>query len=181
MIDCKLLLAGLGGQGVVFLSRLISQAALLNGDSFITYESHGMAMRGGSVTSQVKIGNYRSPLIGRGQADLLLVLAAPEYLRNRHLLQENGQALINSPLAARLLPARDCCAATEIAVKNGLPQAANLVFAGWLAEHPAFPYDFTLLCETVRSLASPPPLEAANLKALDLGRRSGAKSTPPGR
>ncbi|MBN2706864.1 MAG: 2-oxoacid:acceptor oxidoreductase family protein [Deltaproteobacteria bacterium] len=181
MIDCRLLIAGLGGQGVVFLSRLISQAALLNGDSFITYESHGMAMRGGSVTSQVKIGNYRSPLIGLGQANLLLVLAAPEYLRNRHLLQENGQALINSPPAAWLLPAADCCAATEIALRNGLPQAANLVFAGWLAGHPAFPYDFTLLCETLKSMAFPPALEAANLKALALGRQSGDKSAAPDR
>ena len=96
MTDCKLIIAGLGGQGVVFLSRLIGQTALLAGDDFITYESHGMAMRGGSVSSQVKIGDYNSPLIGTESADILLVLAPGEYERNQHFLRSGGLALVNS-------------------------------------------------------------------------------------
>ena len=171
MTDCKLLIAGLGGQGVVFLSRLISQAALLAGDDFITYESHGMAMRGGSVTSQVKIGNYNSPLIGHDSADILLVLAAGEYERNRHFVRPGGTCLVNSKQALAGLPPESLLKATTIAVDNGLPKAVNLVFSGWAAQHQAFPYSFELMQEAVKTMAVSPAIETANLKALEIGRQ----------
>ncbi len=170
MTDCKLLIAGLGGQGVVFLSRLISQAALLAGDDFITYESHGMAMRGGSVTSQVKIGNYNSPLIGHDSADILLVLAEGEYERNRHFIRSGGTCLVNSNQLVAGLPQKNLLSATAIAVNNGLPKAVNLVFSGWAAQHQAFPYSFELMQEAVRAMAVSPAIETANLKALEIGR-----------
>ena len=171
MTDCKLLIAGLGGQGVVFLSRLISQAALLAGDNFITYESHGMAMRGGSVTSQVKIGNYRSPLIGHGSADILLVLADGEYERNQIFVRPGGTCLVNSrqPLAG--LAPENLLSATEIAGDHGLSKAVNLVFSGWAAQHQAFPYSFAQMQEAVKAMAVSPAIETANLKALEIGRQ----------
>ena len=171
MTDCKLLIAGLGGQGVVFLSRLISQAALLAGDDFITYESHGMAMRGGSVTSQVKIGNYRSPLIGFDSADILLVLAAGEYERNRHFVRPGGACLVNSDQPLAGLSQNSLLAATAIAVNNNLPKAVNLVFSGWAAQHQAFPYSFELMQEAVKTMAVSPAIETVNLKALEIGRQ----------
>ena len=171
MTDCKLMIAGLGGQGVVFLSRLISQAALLAGDDFITYESHGMAMRGGSVTSQVKIGNYNSPLIGHDSADILLVLAAGEYERNRHFVRPGGTCLVNSKQALADLPPECLPKATTIAVDNNLPKAVNLVFSGWAAQHQAFPYSFELMQEAVKTMAVSPAIETANLKALEIGRQ----------
>ncbi len=171
MTDCKLLIAGLGGQGVVFLSRLISQAALLAGDDFITYESHGMAMRGGSVTSQVKIGNYRSPLIGLDSADILLVLAGGEYKRNQHFVRPGGTCLVNSDQLFADLPQNNLLAATAIAVNNKLPKAVNLVFSGWATQHHAFPYSFELMQEAVKTMAVSPAIETANLKALEIGRQ----------
>ena len=171
MTDCKLLIAGLGGQGVVFLSRLISQAALLAGDNFITYESHGMAMRGGSVTSQVKIGNYRSPLVGLDSADILLVLAAGEYERNRHFLRPGGTCLANSDQPLADLPQENLMGATTVAVNHNLPKAVNLVFSGWAAQHQAFPYSFELMQEAVKTMAVSPSIETANLKALEIGRQ----------
>ncbi|MEA3348982.1 MAG: 2-oxoacid:acceptor oxidoreductase family protein [Pseudomonadota bacterium] len=171
MTDCKLLIAGLGGQGVVFLSRLISQAALLAGDNFITYESHGMAMRGGSVTSQVKIGNYRSPLIGLDSADILLVLAAGEYERNRHFVRPGGICLVNSDQPLADLPRENLLEATSIAVNHDLPKAVNLILCGWAAQHPAFPYSLELMQEAVKTMAVSPKIETANLKALELGRQ----------
>ena len=165
------MIAGLGGQGVVFLSRLISQAALLAGDDFITYESHGMAMRGGSVTSQVKIGNYNSPLIGHDSADILLVLAAGEYERNRHFVRPGGTCLVNSKQALADLPPECLLKATTIAVDNNLPKAVNLVFSGWAAQHQAFPYSFELMQEAVKTMAVSPAIETANLKALEIGRQ----------
>ncbi|MCK5916637.1 MAG: 2-oxoacid:acceptor oxidoreductase family protein, partial [Deltaproteobacteria bacterium] len=118
MTDCKLIIAGLGGQGVVFLSRLIGQTALLAGDDFITYESHGMAMRGGSVSSQVKIGKYNSPLIGAGTADILLVLAPGEYERNQHFLKPGGLALVNSATSFKGLAQENIVNATTLAVTH---------------------------------------------------------------
>ena len=171
MTDCKLLIAGLGGQGVVFLSRLISQAALLAGDDFITYESHGMAMRGGSVTSQVKIGNYRSPLIGLDSADILLVLAADEYERNRQFVRPGGTCLVNSKQPLAGLPQENLLEATAIAVDHGLPRAANLVLSGWAAQHQAFPYSFEQMQEAVKMMAVSPSIETANLRALEIGRQ----------
>ena len=171
MTDCKLLIAGLGGQGVVFLSRLISQAALLAGDDFITYESHGMAMRGGSVTSQVKIGNYRSPLIGHNSADILLVLAAGEYERNRHFVRPGGTCLVNSDQPLADLPQENLLEATTIAVDHDLPKAINLVFSGWAAQHQAFPYNFEQMQQAVKMMAVSPSIETANLKALEIGRQ----------
>ena len=171
MTDCKLLIAGLGGQGVVFLSRLISQAALLAGDDFITYESHGMAMRGGSVTSQVKIGNYCSPLIALDSADILLVLAAGEYERNQQFIRPNGTCLVNSDQPLAGLARESMLGATAIALENNLPKAVNLVFSGWAAQHPAFPYSFELMQEAVKTMAVSPAIETANLKALEIGRQ----------
>ena len=170
MTDCKLIIAGLGGQGVVFLSRLIGQTALLAGDDFITYESHGMAMRGGSVSSQVKIGQYNSPLIGRNSADILLVLAAKEYERNRHFLKPGGRALVNSEIPLTDL-AQECQVnATGLAVTHDLSKAINLVFCGWATEHADFPYDFTQVQRAVENMASSPSIKTANLKALEVGR-----------
>ena len=176
MTDCKLLIAGLGGQGVVFLSRLIGQAALLAGESFITYESHGMAMRGGSVSSQVKIGNYNSPLIGQKSADILLVLAAKEYERNQHFLKPNGISLVNSDSVFAGLNKENLVAATSLAVSNNLAKAINLIFCGWAAEHPAFPFSFKQILQAAETMATSPAIKTANLKALEIGRSQFHKS-----
>lgn len=173
MTDCRMMIAGHGGQGVVFLSRLLGRTAMLAGDDLITYESHGMAMRGGSVTSQVKIGSYRSPLIGAGEADLLLVLAAGELARNRHFLHPDGAILVNSPTALKDLPESNRVAATELAVAHQLPQAINLIFIGWAADHPAFPYSFDQLRAAAAGMSKSAAVTSANLQALELGRNQG--------
>lgn len=169
MTDCKMLIAGHGGQGVVFLSRLLSRAALLAGDDFITYESHGMAMRGGSVSSQVKIGPYQSPLLGPGEADLLLVLAAGEFSRNQHFLKEGGLALVNSHNQLAGLPPANQVAADQLAISRKLPRALNLIFIGWAAGHPDFPYSYEQLKEAVAAMTPRAEITSANLAALSLG------------
>lgn len=170
MTDCKLIIAGLGGQGVVFLSRLIAQTALIAGDDFITYESHGMAMRGGSVSSQVKIGQYKSPLIGQKSADILLVLAAKEYARNQHYLKPAGLALVNCDIPLADLAQEQLVNATGLAITQNIAKSINLVFCGWAAEHPAFPYSFTQVLQGAETMAATPAIKTANLKALEIGR-----------
>ena len=86
---------GLGGQGILFSSKVLGHIALSRGSHVMGSEVHGMAQRGGSVVSHFKIGEYSSPLVRVGDADLLLAFDQNEGFRNLHFLRSGGHALIN--------------------------------------------------------------------------------------
>ncbi|MGD2016130.1 MAG: 2-oxoacid:acceptor oxidoreductase family protein, partial [Desulfobacterales bacterium] len=65
----QLIISGVGGQGVLFVTRLLAEAAILRGLAVFTSETHGMAQRGGTVLSHLKVGEHTSPLIRPAQAD----------------------------------------------------------------------------------------------------------------
>jgi len=89
-------MAGVGGQGIILAGDVVSEAAMLMGNTVRKSEVHGMAQRGGSVTCQVRFGNdVYSPLIRRGEADLLLGMERLEALRYRDYLRPGGTALVN--------------------------------------------------------------------------------------
>jgi len=89
-------MAGVGGQGIILAGDVVSEAAMLMGHSVRKSEVHGMAQRGGSVTCQVRFGkDVYSPLIRRGEADLLLGMERLEALRYRDYLRPGGIALVN--------------------------------------------------------------------------------------
>lgn len=90
-----IVIVGVGGQGTVLASRLIAQAAINEDTDVRTAETIGMAQRGGSVLGYVRLtsGGSRpplSPLIGPGQADLLLAFEPAEAARNLGLLKDGG-------------------------------------------------------------------------------------------
>lgn len=90
------LLCGVGGQGTVLASKLIAYAALDKGMFVRTTETIGMAQRGGSVVSHVRMGNeIYSPLIPKGQADVMIAFEPAEAVRNLSYLKENGVAVVN--------------------------------------------------------------------------------------
>jgi Pyruvate/2-oxoacid:ferredoxin oxidoreductase gamma subunit len=101
-VDVKLVLAGVGGQGVLFATRLLSETAQVLELEFISSEVHGMSQRGGSVVSYLKIGPYESPLVRRGSADVLLAFALDEGYRNLGLLRPGGDCVVNCPNPASL-------------------------------------------------------------------------------
>jgi indolepyruvate ferredoxin oxidoreductase beta subunit len=68
----KIVLLGRGGEGVLYLSRLIIK--LFEDKSILSSEIHGMAKKGGLVEVHLKIGNYKSPIIGYNKADLVVLL-----------------------------------------------------------------------------------------------------------
>ena len=69
----NILICGVGGQGTVLAAKLVSQAAVTKGEAVLSAETIGMAQRGGSVTSHVRIGSDAySPLIPKGQADIII-------------------------------------------------------------------------------------------------------------
>lgn len=96
MKTTNIALVGVGGQGILLASEVISRAAMLSGSDVKKSEVHGMAQRGGSVISQVRIGEkVYSPLIPEGETDFLVSFELLESLRYADSLAEGGIALIN--------------------------------------------------------------------------------------
>ena len=92
----NILLAGVGGQGTILVSDIISDAAIASGYDVKKTDTIGMAQRGGSVISNLIIGDkVWSPLIADGDADLLIAFEKLEGARYGHFLKENSIALIN--------------------------------------------------------------------------------------
>src|SRR5512144_2669275 len=87
----NVVVAGLGGQGAIKASDILADVAFRAGLDVKKAEVHGMSQRGGSVTSDVRFGpEVLSPMIPRGQADFLVVLAASEVEANRPNLKAGG-------------------------------------------------------------------------------------------
>jgi len=91
----QIVLTGVGGQGIIFLVKLLARCALNRGMNFIGTETHGMAQKGGTVISYLKIGDFSAPLIGRGRADLMISLYPTEGLRFLHYLRQGAFLVTN--------------------------------------------------------------------------------------
>ena len=78
----NIIIAGIGGQGVVTCGSLISKAAIHAGLNVVMSEIHGLAQRGGSVSVEVRIGDVSGPIIPNGEGDLLIGLEYMEGVRN---------------------------------------------------------------------------------------------------
>ena len=175
-MELKLILVGLGGQGVVFLTRLLSKTALALGQPVMVSETHGMSQRGGSVISHLKIGGSEAPLIRRGTADLLLALDPDEAVRNLPFLRRGGTVFVNSDNGLRSEVAEHLerldiqvltLPASQMAVKLGAAAVTNVILAGFATAHPALPLPVEKLRETVEAIA--PRGRELNLQALDAG------------
>ena len=89
-------LVGVGGQGTLLASEILCLAGMLSGKDVKKSEVHGMAQRGGSVVSQIRIGEkVYSPLIAVGETNLLIAFEKVEALRFSHFLAPGGFALVN--------------------------------------------------------------------------------------
>lgn len=102
-MDTKnILIVGVGGQGILLASELLSEVAFLNGYDVKKSEVHGMAQRGGVVSSHIRYGEkVFSPLIPEGDADVLLAFEMAEALRWSHFVKRDGVVIINE---YRLVP-----------------------------------------------------------------------------
>ncbi len=93
----NIVLCGVGGQGTVLASRLISAAAMAKGIPVMSAETIGMAQRGGSVFSHLRLGeDVYSPMIAKGEADLILAFEPGEAVRMLPYLKEGGQVVVSS-------------------------------------------------------------------------------------
>jgi indolepyruvate ferredoxin oxidoreductase beta subunit len=147
----NIILAGVGGQGVLSIAAVLDTACLNNGLFFKQSEVHGMSQRGGAVQSHIRISddNIFSDIIPLGEADIILSTEPLEALRYLPFLKKDGwiitdtQAVENIPLypdKERILDTiqdfknHNAFNATEIARKAGNAKAANMVLLGTLTE-----------------------------------------------
>ena len=148
----NIVLCGVGGQGTVLASRLISAAAMAKGIPVMSAETIGMAQRGGSVFSHLRLGeDVYSPMIARGEADLILAFEPGEAVRMLPYLKEGGQVVVSSrpvmPVTATLsgasYSAEEMISFLQAHVKNlmvvdaekalqdvGSPKVLNLILLG---------------------------------------------------
>jgi indolepyruvate ferredoxin oxidoreductase beta subunit len=165
-----MVIVGLGGEGIIFVTRILVEGFYQSGHPVISTETHGMAMRGGSVISQVKIGNYQSPLIRYGEADILLGISVVEAQRNRLFLKEGGALIMNTKGQGDY-----CVDATSIAHRLGNPRGGNLVLLGYTLGNLAPAISLEPFLEVVKGL-SPERFLSGNLGALQEGWRVALKA-----
>jgi indolepyruvate ferredoxin oxidoreductase beta subunit len=112
---------------VLTLTRVLAEAAAAAGHEVITSETHGMAQRGGSVLSTVKVGPFHGPLIAAGEADVGLFLVAGNLPVHGHYLRPGGAIYVNATEAVGH-PSVDAAA---LAASAGSPRSVNLALLGF--------------------------------------------------
>jgi indolepyruvate ferredoxin oxidoreductase beta subunit len=169
-MNMQIAITGRGGQGVLFLTRILCECALEMELEVIASETHGMAMRGGSVISTLKVGAFRGPLIGSSQAEVMLVLDAGSYGTFANLLSPEGIAFLNTASSTDH-PHID---ATDLAARMGSPLMSNLVLLGFALGHDRLFCKYAQV-EEMAGKISPPRYKDANLQALRLGYSASQK------
>ncbi len=173
MISQQLIISGVGGQGILFITRLLADVAISQGLPVLTSETHGMAQRGGIVISHLKIGTFSSPLVRPGQADGLLSLKGETVALHRHFLRPAGWIVANA-LPIQIVETEHVVATVDAdaaSLELGNPQAVNLIVLGLALAQPG-----QLFCSreqveaTIRAkLANKPKLLEGALTALAVG------------
>ncbi|MDR1971027.1 MAG: indolepyruvate oxidoreductase subunit beta [Treponema sp.] len=182
-----LILAGVGGQGVLSIAAIIAQAALAQGLTVRQSEVHGMAQRGGAVLAHLRIADAAIPgdLVPRGGADLILSMEPLESLRYAEWLSPRGalvsaaEPFINIPnypdldsilQAIRRFPVSRIVEAAALAREAGLARAVNMVMVG--AASPFLSIGAEILEAAVSAMfaGKGADMAEANIKAFRLGR-----------
>jgi len=129
----QIIISGVGGQGVLFVTRLLAEAAIKKSLAVFTSETHGMAQRGGTVLSHLKVGKYASPLIRPAQADGLLALRAENLTQHGAFLKDDGWVVVNGKDDDKMNKSKSLASidADMLAREIGNPKAVNLIVLGF--------------------------------------------------
>ncbi len=183
METVNIILCGLGGQGILFLSRVLAQGALDKGFNIMGAETHGMAQRGGSVISHLRIGKTESSLVRAGSAQFLLSLEENESYRNLPFLSRGAGLYVNTNsrhfpreevrefLNKRKIIYRSVPAGT-IAQDLGAPMSSNLALLGYFSAFGEGPVKKDELRATIKNI-SPDRFKEINLNVFDAGFEKG--------
>ena len=195
--ELNIIMSGVGGQGVVLMSEVLGTAAVRAGLKVRGSEVLGMAQRGGSVFSNIRLGSdVEAPMTSEGKCDILIALEPSEGLRNIQYLNKNSSVVLNirqiipatvsmgkstyptlEEIKKRLLavtPDVITVDAVELAEKAGNRQATNVVMMGTLFGSGKMPISLELIKEVIKERVPAKAVEA-NLKAFDLGYQACCK------
>ena len=181
-----IILSGVGGQGILSIAAIISEAALKDGLYMKQSEVHGMSQRGGDVQSNLRLSDkpIASDLIPTGQADLIISLEPMEALRYLPYLNKDGWLVTNTKpymnipnypemekVMAELnkLPHKVLLDVETVAKEIGSPRTANMVMLG--AATPFLGIDYEKIAGGIRSIfrRKGDEIVSVNLKALQAG------------
>ncbi len=160
----QVIVSGIGGQGVLFVTRVLAEAAIERKMEVLTSETHGMAMRGGTVISHVKVGPFTSPLIRVGHADCGLFLHSANLEVHREFLKPGGTIYLNAVKDGEA----GAIDATRIARECGSPVIANLVLLGFAVDRGGLFCDAATIEAVLKRISSPKQLDM-NLAGFRLG------------
>ena len=186
MNTVNIVLCGLGGQGILFMTKILAEYALKKGIPVLGAETHGMAQRGGSVVSHLRLGEARSSLVPAGKAGFLIALDPWEAYRSLPFLGEGALLCVNSPdgdfpndaVKTYMTTHGIKCFtadASRIAGRMGGPLSTNLALLGFFSSLPDIsPFFHEGLCETI-GLVSPDRFREVNLKVFEAGFEEGKR------
>jgi indolepyruvate ferredoxin oxidoreductase beta subunit len=160
----QIIISGTGGQGVLFLTRLLAQAAVEKNTDVLTSETHGMAMRGGTVVSHIKIGSFRSPLIRMGRGDVGLFVNSSSFDVYRSFIVPGGKSFVNTDISGEYYNID----ATGLAKEMGSLLIVNLILLGYAVKEGGLFCDEKLVETAIRKLSKPDHLRL-NLKGFEIG------------
>lgn len=185
----NIMIVGVGGQGTLLASRILGNCVIKEGYDVKVSEVHGMSQRGGSVVTYLKYGDkVYSPIVGKGEADIILAFEELEALRAMPYLKMGGKIIVNTQqinpmpvivgkadypanILATLENAGDVIAldALSLAKQSGNIKAVNVVLIGVLAKSSGIAYEKWI--DTIKTTVPEKFLEI-NLKAFDAGYNS---------
>jgi indolepyruvate ferredoxin oxidoreductase beta subunit len=187
---CRVLLVGVGGQGVLTAAGILGEAALLSGLEVSVGQLHGMSQRGGSVQATVVVGEGGSSFVEAGRADVVLGFEPLETLRARPALSERTLVIVNrEPVVPFTLAQQDReypdleavlaevrGAAGRVVEVDGAELAGavgrrslNVALLGILVSQGALPFDADAVWRAIETRSPPRHLES-NRRAFELGR-----------
>ncbi len=184
-----IILAGVGGQGILTIAAIIGQAAIDNGLNMKQAEVHGMSQRGGDVQSHLRISDQaiHSDLIAQGYCDIILSVEPMEALRYKPYLSEQGWMITNRtpfknipdyPEQAELekevkaITQHVLLDADQIAKDLGNARAMNIVMLGAATRYLSIPYEsFETALQKIFGRKGKDIVDM-NIKALAAGRNS---------
>jgi indolepyruvate ferredoxin oxidoreductase, beta subunit len=179
MDTINMVLCGLGGQGILFMTKVLAQAGLEKGYNVMGAETHGMAQRGGSVVSHLRFGEASGSLVMTDSAHFLMALEEIEGYRSLPFLAKGGRMYVNTgssvfpreevrdylarkEILARSLPA------TAVAQERGAPLSSNLALLGYFSAFDEGPISFDEMRATIKRI-SPERFRETNLGIFDAG------------
>lgn len=186
MTDCNIVLAGVGGQGILLAAEILGTAAVKEGYNVRVSELHGMAQRGGAVVSHVRIGDKAlAPTVLEGTADVVVSLEPMEALRNIKHASPDTIVLVNTTpftISGISYPAVKTILqkirnftehivvidAHALAVEAGTKLTRNSVMIGALAGTDKLPLEVETVKEALGELV-PAKYRDVNLNAFELG------------